>query len=214
MFRNKSASSHQFAMIPRADIPRSAFRMQRTHKTTFDSGYLIPVFCEEVLPGDSFAVSMTAFCRLATPIFPFMDNLHFESFFFFVPNRLVWTNWQRFNGEQDDPGDSVDFLIPALAANTAFTVGSIYDQFGLPTVGQAANIGNERINSLPFRGYNLIYNEWFRDENLIQSQPRNMGDGPDTATDYALQRRGKRHDYFTSRLPYYCYKQCTKLFFW
>ena len=104
MFRNKSVDVHQFAMVPRAEIPRSSFNMQKTYKTAFDSGYLVPVFCEEVLPGDTFNVKMTAFGRLATPIFPVMDNLHLDSFFFFVPNRLVWSNWQKFMGQQDNPG--------------------------------------------------------------------------------------------------------------
>ena len=100
MHRNKSVDVHQFAMVPRAEIPRASFNMQKTHKTTFDAGYLIPVFLEEILPGDTFNVRMTAFARLATPIFPIMDNLHLDSFFFFVPARLVWDNWQRFMGEQ------------------------------------------------------------------------------------------------------------------
>lgn len=203
MFRNQSASSHQFAMVPRPDVPRSAFRMQRTHKSTFDAGYLVPIMCEEVLPGDTFNCQLTAFCRLATPIFPFMDNLHLETFFFFVPNRLVWSNWQRFMGERDDPDSSIDFLVPALNAdNNSFAVGSIYDHFGLPTLGQVSDIGSERISALPFRAYNLIYNEWFRDQNLIDSIPKNTGDGPDTLTDYVLRRRGKRHDYFTACLPF------------
>ena len=124
-------------MVPRADIPRAAFNMQRTHKTTFDASVLVPVFCEEVLPGDSFNVKMTAFARLATPIFPVMDNLYLDSFFFFVPNRLVWSNWKKFMGEQNSPGDSISYVIPKLTSPVGgFAVGSIYDQFGLPTVGQ------------------------------------------------------------------------------
>ena len=99
MHRNKSVNVHQFAMIPRADIPRSKFDAQKSYKTTFDSGYLIPVYCEEVLPGDSFNVKATMFARLATPIVPLLDNLYLESFSFFVPNRLLWSNWQKFCGE-------------------------------------------------------------------------------------------------------------------
>lgn len=100
MHRNKSVDVHQFAMVPRAEIPRASFNIQTSHKTTFDAGYLVPVFCEEVLPGDTFKVKMTAFARLATPIFPVMDNLHLESFFFFVPNRLLWDNWVKFMGNR------------------------------------------------------------------------------------------------------------------
>jgi len=112
MHRNRSVNVHQFAMIPRADIPRSKFRIQKAHKTTFDAGYLIPVYLDEVLPGDTFNLKMTAFGRMATPLYPVMDNLWMDSFFFFVPNRLVWDNWQKFMGEQIDAGDSIDYTIP------------------------------------------------------------------------------------------------------
>ena len=104
MHRNKSVDVHQFAMVPKADIPRSKFTMQTTHKTTFDAGFLVPVYVDEVLPGDTFNLNMTAFARLATPLFPVMDNLFLDSFFFFIPNRLVWSNWKRFMGEQTNPG--------------------------------------------------------------------------------------------------------------
>jgi len=190
-------------MVPRAEIPRAAFNIQTTHKTTFDAGYLVPIFCEEVLPGDTFKVKMTAYARMSTPIFPIMDNLHLESFFFFVPNRLVWTNWVKFMGEQKNPGDTIAYTIPQqVSANGGFVVGSIFDYFGLPTVGQVGAGNAITANALPFRAYNLIYNEWFRDENLVPPQHVNMGDGPDTLTDYVLKRRGKRHDYFTSALPW------------
>ena len=116
MFRNRSVDVHQFAMIPKADIPRSRFKAQKTHKTTFDAGYLIPVYVDEVLPGDTFNLKMTAFARLATPLYPIMDNMHLDSFFFFVPNRLVWNNWQKFMGEQDDPGDSISYTIPQIVS--------------------------------------------------------------------------------------------------
>ena len=203
MHKNKSVSQHQFAMVPRADIPRASFNMQKAHKTTFDSGYLVPVFCEEILPGDSFRVKMTAFARLATPIFPVMDNLHLDSFFFFVPNRLVWSNWKKFMGEQDNPGDSISYVVPQITVNAGgYSIGSVYDHFGLPTAGQVAGANNVPHNALPLRAYNLIYNEWFRDENLVNSAVENMGDGPDAFGSYVLRRRGKRHDYFTSCLPW------------
>lgn len=202
MFRNPSVNPHQFAMIPRADIPRSAFRMQTSHKTTFSAGALIPVYVQEVLPGDSFNVQMTAFSRMATPIYPIMDNLQMESFFFFVPNRLLWNNWVKFMGEQDNPGDSISYIVPQLVSpNGGFARLSIYDYMGLPC---ASNLGanNVSVNALPLRAYNLIYKEWFRDENLQNSPVINKGDGPDTLTDYAILNRGKRHDYFTSCLPF------------
>lgn len=203
MHRNRSASSHQFAMVPRAEIPRASFNIQKTHKTTFDAGYLVPVFCEEILPGDSFRVKMTAFARLATPLFPIMDNLHLESFFFFVPNRLVWSNWKRFMGEQDNPTDSISYVVPqVVSAAGGFVVGTVYDYFGLPTVGQVVAPNTVSVNSLPLRAYNLIWNQWFRDENLQLSRSAPVDDGPDGVGIFELMRRGKRHDYFTSALPW------------
>lgn len=200
MYRNKSANAHQFAMVPRADIPRSRFKIQHTYKTTFDSGLLVPVFVDEVLPGDSFNMRMTAFCRLATPIVPIMDNLHLESFFFFVPMRLVWDNWAKFMGEQANPGDSISFTIPVCNATGGYAIGSLQDYFGLGTLGQVTAPFSH--NNLPCRAYNLIYNEWFRDENLQNSQVVDTGNGPDAQANYNIRRRGKRHDYFTSALPF------------
>lgn len=192
----KSSNQHLFSQIPRADIQRSSFNRSHGYKTTLDSGYLVPFFVDEVLPGDTFNLKATLFGRLATPAVPFMDNMYLETFFFFVPNRLVWDNWQKFNGEQKNPGDNTDFLIPTLEAGK-HDVGSIADYFGIPT-----GVSLDKINALPFRAYNLIYNEWFRDENLQDSLEVPTGDGPDPINKYNLVRRGKRHDYFTSCLPW------------
>ncbi len=204
MHRNKSVDVHQFSMIPRADIPRSKFDRQTSYKTTFDSGYLVPVFVDEVLPGDTINLQMTAFARLATPLFPVMDNMHLDSFFFFVPNRLVWENWQKFMGERSpDPDSSIDYTVPECTSPAGgYAVGSLQDYMGLPTAGQIT--GSNTVTHCNFwpRGYNLIYNEWFRDENLQDSVPVDLGDGPDDPADYVLLRRGKRHDYFTSALPW------------
>jgi len=205
MFHNKTVDAHNFAMVPRADIPRSRFSMQKTLKTTFDSGYLVPIMCEEVLPGDTFNVNVTMFGRLATPIFPVMDNLHLDSFFFFVPNRLVWTNWVKFMGEQDNPSDSISYTIPQqVSPASGYAIGSLQDYLGLPTVGQVGTGNTVSHSALPVRAYNLIYNQWFRDENLQNSSVVDKGDGPDSSpsTNYVLLRRGKRHDYFTSSLPW------------
>ena len=204
MFRNKSVDTHKFSMVPKADIPRSSFDRQSTHKTTFDSGYLVPIYCDEVLPGDTFNFSMTAFARVATPIFPIMDNLHLETFFFFVPNRLVWTNWVKFMGQQDNPADSISYVIPQQVSPTGgYAVSTLQDYFGLPTVGAVGLAANTVSHSaLPTRAYNLIFNEWFRDENLQNSVVVDKGDGPDTVANYTLLRRGKRHDYFTAALPW------------
>lgn len=200
--KNQSVDVHQFAMVPSAEIPRSSFTMQKTLKTTFDAGPLVPVLCEEVLPGDTFNVRMTAFCRLATPIFPVMDNIHLESFFFFVPNRLTWTNWKKFMGEQAAPGDSISYVIPQLVSPAGgFPVGSLYDYFGLPTVGQVTAGLTVSVSALPIRAYALIWNEWFRDQNLVSPFAVLLNDGPDPSTQYAIAFRGKRHDYFTGCLP-------------
>lgn len=201
--RNKSVMSHDFSMVPRADIPRSVFQRDSGYKTSFDAGYLVPVFVEEVLPGDSFNVKMTAFARLATPLLPFMDNLFLDSFFFFVPNRLVWDNWQKFMGEQINPGDSIDYTVPTATTPTGgYAIGSLQDYMGLPTAGQVGVGATVTHANLFPRAYNLIWNEWFRDENMQNSVTVDLGDGPDTYSNYVLLRRGKRHDYFTSCLPW------------
>lgn len=202
--KNRSTDPDRFAMVPRSDVPRSAFSVPHTHKTTFGAGFLVPLYLEEVLPGDSFSVRMTAFARLATPIVPVMDNLILESFFFFVPNRLVWNNWERFQGQQDSPGDITAFLIPQISItdDTAFPgSGNLSDYFGV-TMNYTAE-SEIFVNALPFRGYNLIWNEWFRHQDLQDPAVVDLDDGPDAQVDYlAPQRRGKRHDYFTSCMPW------------
>lgn len=201
----KSVMTHQFSQIPKADIPRSVFNRSNGIKTAFDAGYLVPIYVDEVLPGDTKTLDATLFGRLATPIVPFMDNLFLETFFFFVPYRLIWDNWQKFNGEQENPGDSTDYLIPQVVSPDAgFAVNSLADYFGLP-VKVSANLS---VSSLPFRAYNLIWNEWFRDENLQDSVSVPKDDitynFPNDSTEpiFKLLKRNKRHDYFTSSLPW------------
>jgi hypothetical protein len=203
MHRNRSVNTNRFAMIPRADIPRSKFDAQKTHKTTFDAGFLIPVYVDEVLPGDTFNLKMTAFARLATPLYPIMDNMIMDSFFFFVPNRLIWNNWQKFMGQQENPTDSISYIVPTQTSPVnGYNVGTLQDYMGLPTVGQITS--GQTITHCAFwpRAYNLIWNEWFRDENLQTSVVVDKDDGPDNYADYGTLRRGKRHDYFTSALPW------------
>lgn len=194
-----SVMGTRFSQVPSVNIPRSRFDRSHGYKTTFDAGYLVPIFVDEALPGDTFSLSMTAFSRLATPLHPTMDNMFMDTFFFAVPYRLVWDNWEKFNGEQKNPGDSTDYLIPTLTspADGGFTTGSVADYFGLPT-----GVSNLEVNSLFFRAYNLIWNEWFRDQNLQDPVPVPTDDGPDNIDDFELLRRGKRHDYFTSALPW------------
>lgn len=192
-----TAAAH-FAQVPRADIPRSSFDRSHGYKTSLDSGYLVPVFVDEVLPGDTFNLSMTGFARLATPLKPIMDNAYFNTFFFFVPNRLIWDHWEEFNGEQKNPGDTTDYLIPQVVAPAGgWPSGSIADYFGLPL-----GVSGLKSSALWFRAYNLVWNEWFRDENLQDRVNVPFGDTDDAATNYSLLRRGKRHDYFTSCLPW------------
>lgn len=194
----KSVMLHQFAQVPTVDCPRSRFDRSCGYKTTFDSGYLVPFFCDEVLPGDTFDVDANIFARLSTPVVPFMDNLFLDTFFFYVPLRLLWSNFQKFMGEQDNPSDSTDYLCPIIEAPSGgFTTGSLFDYIGMPV-----GISGIWLNSFIPRAYNLIYNQWFRDENLQNSVPVPLGDGPDSASDFVLLKRGKRHDYFTSCLPW------------
>lgn len=205
----QGSTYNRFAALPKAAIQRSVFNRSHDYKTTFDSGYLIPFFVDEVLPGDSFKLNCSIFCRLATPIVPFMDNLYLETFFFFVPNRLVWKHWEQFMGQQDNPGDSTDYLIPqVVSGDSGFSVGSVADYFGIPT-----GVKNISVSALPFRAYQLIFNDWFRDENLQERvgvwspsfvhKDDPIGDWNVTnTTGMALFRRNKYHDYFTSALPW------------
>jgi len=201
--KQQSVMTHQFSQVPKADIPRSSFDRSHGGKTAFDAGLLIPIFVDEALPGDTFNLKMTAFARLATPIFPIMDNMYMETFFFAVPNRLLWDNWQKFCGEQDDPGDSIDFTIPKISGAPGIALNSIADYMGIP-LGLIPD--NTVVSALPFRAYRLIYNDWFRDENLQDSLSVLTDNGPDIDAESGFnsiaKRRGKRHDYFTSALPW------------
>lgn len=213
---------HRFSDAPAMYMKRTKFDRSHVYKTTFDSGKLIPVFVDEVLPGDTTRLSVNYFARLATPIKPIMDNIYLDWFFFFVPNRLVWEHWQNFCFEQEDPDDSTDYVIPTVtaAANQDNNyVGSLWDYFGLP-VNTTDNISG--VTALPFRGVYLIWNEWFRDENLQKSVKIQKGDtneildssrasdqpswlfssGTTIVSGHACPPRGKRHDYFTSALPW------------
>lgn len=186
--------SHQFSIAPSADIQRSSFDRSHGYKTTIDAGYLVPIFLDEALPGDTFTVNPTLLARLNTPIYPLIDNLFLDIHFFSVPMRQLWSNFRKFMGEQANPDDSVDYTIPMITAGS-YAENSLEDYLGLPT-GAA---GYEH-SALPLRAYNHIYNEWYRDQNLIDSLEVQLTDA-DTAT-YTLQKRGKRHDYFTSCLPW------------
>lgn len=194
-----SVMRHAFRDLPQVKVQRSVFDRSRGYKTTFDSGYLIPFYCDEALPGDSFNVKVHSVCRALAPLMPVMDNMFLDFFFFAVPNRLLWTNWQRFMGERDpDPDSSIDYTVPVQTTPVGgYVVGSLADYMGIPT-----EVDDLDPNALHFRAYNLIYNHWFRSEMLQDSVVVDLDDGPDTDTDYVLLRRGKRFDYFTSCLPW------------
>ena len=213
---------HRFSDAPAMYMKRTKFDRSHVYKTTFNSGKLIPVFVDEVLPGDTTRMSVNYFARLATPVKPIMDNIYLDWFFFFVPNRLVWEHWQNFCFEQEDPDDDTDYVIPTVTATgnseNAY-IGSLWDYFGLP-VNTLGNLSG--INALPFRGVYLIWNEWFRDENLQKTVKIQKGDnnevlnsarsaeqpswvflsGTSIVPGLACPPRGKRHDYFTSALPW------------
>ncbi len=197
MAKRQSVMKHDFSRAPQADIPRSSFDRSHGVKTTFDAGFLVPILCDEALPGDTFNVRMTGFGRMATPIFPIMDNIFMETFFFSVPVRQVWDNFRKFCGEQVDPGDSTDFTVPTRVTASGYPDNSIFDYMGIPT-----NVVGLEHSVLWNRAYTRIWNEWFRDQNLQDSALSPTDDGPDSSVTYSLLRRGKRHDYFTSCLPW------------
>lgn len=197
----QSAFQSHFAQIPQINRPRSQFKRVSRHKHAFDEGLLIPFYLDDVLPGDTFNVRASMFARLATPIYPIMDNMYLETFWFYVPNRLVWTNFVKQHGERMDPDDTVDYTTPVIdsttiAANSA--VGSLWDNFGLPMQGKQYL---DKVSALPFRMYNLIWREWFRDQDLQDSPVVDTDDGPDSLADYQLKRIGKFKDYFTTCRP-------------
>jgi len=195
-----SAQQH-FAAVPSADIQRSKFDRSHAYKTTFDAGQLIPVYLDEILPGDTFSMNATAFARLATPLKPIMDNIYLDTHFFFVPYRLIWDNWQQFCGERKNPDDDPSvFSVPKTNIDlTKIVHDDLAAYFGIPRSSQGIAYP---VSELPFRAYVLIWNEWFRDQNLQQTIPVPTGNTGNVWNNVKPLRRGKRHDYFTSCLPW------------
>lgn len=184
-------------ILPSVDIPRSTFNLTETHKTTFNSGYLIPIYWNEIYPGDTFDFSIQALARLATPIAPIMDNASIKYYSFFVPNRLLWENWKAFMGEQENPDDVTDFEIPQISSGSGADWLSLSDYLGIPP-----KVPNLKVSSLVYRAYNLIWNEWFRDENLQDSVTVKKDDALEQMSDYVLLKKCKPADYFTTCLPW------------
>lgn len=210
---SKRVTQHNFAISPQNQIPRSSFKRSHTVKTTLDAGRLVPFYIDEVYPGDTFNCKATLFGRMATPIVPAMDNAYMDTFFFFVPYRLLWKHWKEFNGENPLAGyQSTEYEVPQMTATDA-QVQTLWDYFGFPT-----DVKNKlSVSAFPFRAYWKIYNDWFRDENLqnavsIQTglplsstsseDDAYGGDATQDATTAQCFYRGKRHDYFTSALPW------------
>lgn len=239
----KSVMAHAFSKVPLIDIPRSVFNRSSGYKTTLEAGYLVPFFFDDIIPGDTFKLSTSFLLRFNDLLRPFMDNLFVDTFYFFVPYRLVWDNWVKMCGEQVNPGDSTDYLVPVVNIKAEDRMPqTLYDYFAVPQAGQTyLSNGYQLVGSmvdgvytptsfkkisdgtsinytsvqgvdlrnqlcsptaLRFRAYNLIWNEWFRDENLQDQVSVPKGDGPDDSSIYSLLKRGKRHDYFTSCLPW------------
>lgn len=203
---NYRVNSDHFSLVPKSSVPRATFMRVHEHKLTGQSGFLIPIMVDEVLPGDVHSGHITGFARLNNLLFPLMDNAQIDIHAFFVPARIVWSNWEKFQGEQVNPGDSISYQIPTITLYNEPEC-SLYDYMGIPGDGQIPGPvpGPQQdiiVNVLPLRAYNLIWNEWYRDQNLQSSLNVSLGDGPDNRADYALRRRNKRHDYFTSALPW------------
>ena len=193
-----SVMKHDFSKAPRADINRSQIDLSKGYITAIDAGYLYPFYHTEVMPGDTLNVKATILARLATPIYPIMDNIYIDTHWFTCPDRLLWDNFKKFMGEQNDPDDSIDYTWPLVETPSGgYELNSLADYFALPI-----GIEFENIRRAPFDMYNLTWNQWFRDQNLQDSVPVNRDDATADAGDYVLKRRGKRHDYFTSCLPW------------
>lgn len=198
-------SQEDASMIEGAHVPRSRFAGSWTHLKTLDAGFLVPFLVDEVLPGDHLSYNVTAYVRMATPLFPLFSNQRIDTFFFFVPNRLVWDNWVKLMGEVGNPEAESpdDYAVPVVNSDAGgFQPDSIFDHMGIPCEGQTSPPVIISVNAMPLRAYNLIYDEWFRDQNIIQPVSSAHGDGPDTVALFGLQRRAKSHDYFTSALPW------------
>lgn len=200
--RNRYKREQQFSRIPSVNVPRSILDRSHQYKTTIDAGPLYPVWWDEALPGDTISLSMASFARMTTLLNPIMDNLYMEFFFFAVPYRLIYTDWERLNGEEDTPGGGLgqfNFLLPVMESPDpdGYAELSLPDYFAIPT-----KVPRLEHSAMPFRAYNLVYSEWFRPQDIIEKPVLNTGAGPDDIADYPLVKRAKRHDYFTACQPF------------
>lgn len=207
---NRNTESH-FSLSPHVDISRSRFDRSASLKTSFNAGDVVPFFLEEVLPGDTFSVDTSKVVRMQTLLTPMMDNVYLDTYYFFVPNRLVWDHWKEFCGENTESAwiPATEYTMPQITspADTGWNVGTLADYFGIPT-----GVGGLSVSALPFRAYALIINEWFRDQNLQDPLVVPTDDstvaGVNSGTFVTDVAKGgkpfiaaKYHDYFTSALP-------------
>ena len=207
---NRNTESH-FSLAPHVDISRSRFDRSASLKTSFNAGDVIPFFLDEVLPGDTFSVDTSKVVRMQTLLTPMMDNVYLDTYYFFVPNRLVWDHWKQFCGENTESAwiPETEYTMPQITspADSGWAVGTLADYFGIPT-----GVPNLSVNALPFRAYALIINEWFRDQNLQDPLVVPLDDstvaGVNSGTFVTDVAKGgkpfiaaKYHDYFTSCLP-------------
>lgn len=203
--RLPSARQHNFAIQPRVDIQRSAFDRRHSNSFTFDAGYLVPFFHDQdVLPGDTINLRASIFARLNTPYFPIMTNVYMMVHFWAVPNRLLWEHWVNFMGERADTDPTPPVYLTPISTipEGGYAVHSLQDYFGLPVTDGTITVAGLEHNVFLLRAYNFTYNYAYRDQNLQDPVVVDLDDGPDDPADYVLLKRGKRHDYFTSALPW------------
>lgn len=206
---NRNTESH-FSQIPRANIRRARFKRNYANTTTVNEGEIVPIYVDEVLPGDTISLTQNSLVRMATPIYPVMDNCYLDIYYFFCPNRLLWEHWENLMGQNDESywAPKTEYSVPQLTAPSGgWKEGTIADYMGIPT--EVANIS---VNAMPFRAYARIWNEWFRDENLQQPVVQDIDDATNTGSNTGTEltdaqngglplKAGKMHDYFTSCLP-------------
>lgn len=207
--KNKSVLQHSFGVVPAPKLPRSVFNRDHGWKGTFDCDYWVPIYVDEVVAGDTFNLNCNVLMRMNSPLVkPIMDNMWVTLCFFWAPNRILWDNWKKFMGEQDNPSDSISYTVPQVTgpnvASGGIPIGHLFDYMGLP-VGPLSGGGGTTgltFNNLAGRLYNRWWNDWSRDENNQNSVTVDTGNGPDTFSNYNLLKRGRRFDYFGAALPW------------
>lgn len=196
-------SQQDHAMVQKPNVPRAKFFNRFSRKATYHAGYIYPFMVQEVLPGDHLTYNIRPFLRLNTPLFPILDQLRVDIHVWFVPARILWVNFVRMMGEQDNPTDSIAYTVPQIVSPAnGFAINDLYDHMGIPPVGQIVIGETIPVNALPLRAYNLIYNLNYRDQNAMLGIAQLTDNGPDPQANYVIRPRAKSHDYFTGALPW------------